>query len=77
MEEKNWKLHAKGRSFGFITGRENGVDMDKSNDLFKVDAGDCFDMFFKDYPPQASEGLPDQLDYCMGRCDFRIMNTSE
>ena len=77
MADKNWKLHAKGGSFGFITARENGVDIDKSDNLFKGGEGDCFDILFKDYPPQASEGLPDQLDYCMGRCNAKIINTAE
>jgi hypothetical protein len=72
-----WKLHAKGGSFGFIIARENGVDMGRGNDLFQGGEDECFDIFFKYFPPQAADGLPDQLNYCMGRCDARIMNTGE
>jgi len=77
MKKWNWKLHAKGGAFGFTTARENGVDMDRGNDLFKVAKDDCFDMFFTHYPPQAPDPLPNQHNYCMGRCNTRIMNTGE
>ena len=73
----NWKLHAKGRAYKIITARENGKDMDPSNDIFKDDPDGCFDMFFTDYPPQAWQGLPPQLNYCMGRCDDRFINTGD
>lgn len=76
LSKWNWKLHAKGGSFGFITARENDEDIDRSDDLFRIDQDDCFDMFFKDPPPEAPAGLPPEHDRCMGRCDGRIMNTA-
>ena len=69
-----WKLHAGGDAIEFLTAQRNGVDLDRATDrLFQDPNENCFDIFFRDVPQDYT--LPEQLGYCMGRCDARILNT--
>jgi len=71
MGEWKWKLHAEGDAIIFIKALRNGVDIPDGDPLYDSD-GNCFDMFLNKEPAAT---LPNQLNYCLGRCDARILNT--
>ena len=71
MKMWDWKLHAAGDSMVFLVARENGNDLPVTDSLFDPE-NNCYDMFLT-YPP--TKQLPNQLNYCMGRCDARVINS--
>ena len=52
--------------------RKNGAKVPTSDRLY-TKTGQCFDMFFLNEPE--NNQLPEQMGYCMGRCDALILNT--
>jgi hypothetical protein len=77
MSQWGWKLHARGGSFGMLDAYKNGKPLDLRSDLFRLNPDDCFDLFLANRPPGTIDELPPQLNFCMGRCDARYMNTGE
>ncbi len=56
---------------------KNGKPMELKGNLFKLNQDDCFDMFFVNKPRAVMDKLPKQMNFCMGRCDGRYMNSTE
>jgi len=72
----NYKLHAKGQHMKFLAVYRNNQPLPQSDSFFTDPESQCFDMFFT-HPPtgRARDDLDNQLNYCMGRCDARLLNT--
>lgn len=71
----DYKLHATGTNIHVLTVFLDNELVDKSDEIYMSDEKSCIDVFFKGDPP-ATE-LPDQVGYCMGRCDHPpVINTN-
>jgi len=79
----NYKLHANfegpdpDHGFEYSEVYENSVQLSRTGDAFYSDSNaECFDMFFVAEPTgDMMTDLSDQNNFCMGRCDLRVMNT--
>lgn len=72
-----YKLHAKGNgSVIYDEVHKNGVLIDPGETIYDELEKDCFDTFYVNKPTgDQSIDLADQVGYCMGRCDGRVLNT--
>ncbi len=83
MEQWVWKFHASSEMGVVMTKvvKNNQVILEPggtSTDPVLTDAhmDNCFDGVFAGAPPTAgTNNLPDQQNYCMGRCDALMLNT--
>ena len=70
----DYKLHAKGSSIHVLTVFLDNELVDDSDPIYRRDETSCIDLFFEG--DIGATELPDQSDYCMGRCDKPpIINT--
>ena len=75
MSMWDWKLHANGQSITYVSAKKNGRDISLGDPIFVNPSENCFDIFFAGSAAPESLELPNQSNFCMGRCDARIINT--
>jgi hypothetical protein len=71
------KLHGSGEAIDVTGIWKNGLLLPPLDEAYINDM-DCFDIFFRtdaDFTAAAAGSLPEQENYCMGRCDALILNT--
>ena len=77
MNKFDFKLHGKSPAVKISAIWENGQFIPIGSPEYIVD-NDCFDFFAEkesDVEILRKGALPDQMSYCMGRCDGLVMNT--
>lgn len=76
IQNFDYKLHAKPGSIDYQTIIRNNVLLPQGDALYASLEEDCFDTFYVERPDGTqSHDLAEQLGYCMGRCDARVVNT--
>ncbi|NNE24658.1 MAG: hypothetical protein HKN11_18820 [Rhizobiales bacterium] len=74
MDHLTHKLFAKGEGIEILAVYENGTLLDRTNELYEIDANSCIDMFFDRFPPETNP--PAWPNHCLGRCETpRIVAT--
>lgn len=72
----NYKLHGKKGATVYDEVHRNSDLIPVRDTLYAELEADCFDTFYRDEPDGTmANDLADQVGYCMGRCDGRVLNT--
>ena len=77
MQTFKYKLHGSNDAVEIVAAYRNGLLLPPSDKIYEQ-GGSCFDFFLTDDDALQSMQagvLPDQLSYCMGRCNAVILNT--
>ena len=73
-----YKLHARKDAVNYNKVFENNVQLASDHKFFDNPEQKCFDTFYKNKPTgNKRHDLGEQLGYCMGRCDARVLNTGK
>lgn len=77
MQNFQYKLHGSEDAVEIVAAYRNGLLLPPTDEVYEQ-GGSCFDFFLTDDAALQSMQagvLPDQLSYCMGRCNALILNT--
>ncbi len=78
IDQWSFKLHAKKGAVEYKAIWKDNSLLAQTDPFYKNLEQRCFDTFYKQRPTgDMNHDLSDQIGYCMGRCDAKVLNTGD